>query len=576
MVLTDPMLSLPAGLIDGENIVVYNSRDELKELLTYYLDPENDEARLEIARRGYEVAMGQHRSYHQMEDVFFGKALSMTTSSQPGVEMKKIDSVSAVTPQVHKAASNQLNQAFDKTDDSTIGKESPTELSKQELTLLETFNPEHDPILGEMAADINNPTQVRVLQMSPKKRKMRVREGQQVNSGMGLLGDEMINIVLDGFERSPYFRNLKPTVVVDHNVEPNFVLKEPKDVVWVVDSRNLTHPSYHYSVDEDVLIAAKATVKYQQGLKRSKKPSLKVVFFDYRDKLAGHAAMCSPEREELIKLLGVGNVRHVVGKVVAGRAWNKDNQWPDRGTIWENKDHECFGKATLRAAYTVRSDYAEAVERLYPKFLSPIAASKKKRNIKTITPVDTIRPLDVAHYWDEQQLEGREMEYRSYSQLRNAVSKVVSSLNGTMAGTRQISALAGTVSTGGSNGRTEVSDDYLEGLLTTKIVVVAQRDSWEDHYRLFEAFVGGAMVMTDLMIALPPGLVDGENIVMYRSLDELREKLLYYLNPEQKNVRLKIARNGYDVAMGQHRSYHRMEEVFFGKRLSKSMLPSSS
>jgi spore maturation protein CgeB len=137
-----------------------------------------------------------------------------------------------------------------------------------------------------------------------------------------------------------------------------------------------------------------------------------------------------------------------------------------------------------------------------------------------------------------------------------------------MAGTRKITAMAGSVSGGGSIGRTEVADLYVESLLTTKIVVVAQRDNWEDHYRLFEAFVGGAMVMTDLMISLPEGLIDGDNIVMYRSKDNLRELLLHYLNPKQDEVRLAIARKGYEVAMEQHRSYHRMEEVFYGKRLS--------
>jgi hypothetical protein len=165
------------------------------------------------------------------------------------------------------------------------------------------------------------------------------------------------------------------------------------------------------------------------------------------------------------------------------------------------------------------------------------------------------------------------MEYGQFSNLRNAVSAVVESLNGTMAGKRKITSFAATISEGGSIGMTGVSDAYLESLLTTKIVVVAQRDIWEDHYRLFEAFVGGAMVMTDQMISLPAGLVNSENVVMYRGLDNLKKLLLHYLDPEQDEVRLRIARRGYEVAMKQHRSYHRMEEVFYGKRLSTSSIP---
>lgn len=74
--------------------------------------------------------------------------------------------------------------------------------------------------------------------------------------------------------------------------------------------------------------------------------------------------------------------------------------------------------------------------------------------------------------------------------------------------------------------------------------------------------------MTDHMLSLPSGLVDGESVVMYKSLDDLREKLLYYLDPAQNTARMKIARKGYEVAMGMHRSFHRMEEIFYGKPLS--------
>lgn len=176
--------------------------------------------------------------------------------------------------------------------------------------------------------------------MSPKKRKMRTRERQALG-GLGLLGDEMINIVLDGLQRSPYFHNLEPTVVMDHKAEPDFVLKEPEDVIWVVDSRNLTLPSYHYSVDEEVLIAAKATVRYQETLKGNKKPSLKVVFVDYHDKNNLRTAMCSPEREALIKLLGVGNVRHVVGKVVTGESGTQINS---------GRSEEPYGKTRITSA----------------------------------------------------------------------------------------------------------------------------------------------------------------------------------------------------------------------------------
>ncbi len=587
LVMMDPMLAMPRGLVDGKNVILYHSREDLEDMLLYYLSPEQEEARLKIARNGYDLAMGSHRTFHQIEEIFFGTPLSSSTlpSSKPVRESKEgtpaaVSSLLAEkSPQSMQrpANGNQGAMSSEALADQSITrpqvkkqKDQSSILTTEDVARLETFNPEYAPILGNKRPDIQNPARVRVLLMKPKKRKMRAREVQTPNATMSLLGDEMINIVLDGLQRSPYFESLEPTIVNDLKISVDFVLEESKDVTWVVDSRNLTLPTYNFSVDGTVLQAAKATVKYQESLKAAKKPSLSVVFVDYHDKLAGRSAMCSPEREELIKLLGVGNVRHVVGKVVAGRSWNNVTEWTERGTIWDNKDHQCFQKPTLRAAYTVRSDYAEAVKKIFPRFLD------NSTNKIKLTPVDTVRPLDVAHYWDQERAEGRENEYRYFSNLRSAVSAVVSSLNGTMAGNRKIKTLAATVSEGGSIGRTGVNEAYLESLLTTKIVVVAQRDIWEDHYRLFEAFVGGAMVMTDLMISLPSGLSDGENVIMYKSLDNLKEMLLYYLDPKQDEARLEIARKGYEVAMTQHRSHHRMEEVFYGKRLSKSTIPSIS
>jgi hypothetical protein len=156
------------------------------------------------------------------------------------------------------------------------------------------------------------------------------------------------------------------------------------------------------------------------------------------------------------------------------------------------------------------------------------------------------------------------------------VSEIISSLSGSNVGGRDITVKTETVSEGGTIGRTEIGQEYLESLLKTKIIVVTQRDAWEDHYRLFEALAGGAMVMTDTMLSLPDGLVDGESVVMFKSREQLRVLLMYYLHPKQDEIRLAIARKGFEVAMGHHRSYHRMEEVFFGKQLSLPTLPHDS
>jgi hypothetical protein len=111
----------------------------------------------------------------------------------------------------------------------------------------------------------------------------------------------------------------------------------------------------------------------------------------------------------------------------------------------------------------------------------------------------------------------------------------------------------------GEWGRQRSSREYAMDLLTYRIVVVTQRDLHEDHYRLMEAFVGGALVFTDLMLAPPKRLVDGQHYIVYRSLKELEEKLLYYLSHEEERRQLALA--GWTLVMQHYRSWHLMESL---------------
>jgi Glycosyl transferases group 1 len=88
----------------------------------------------------------------------------------------------------------------------------------------------------------------------------------------------------------------------------------------------------------------------------------------------------------------------------------------------------------------------------------------------------------------------------------------------------------------------------------------------KDHYRLFEALISGALVMTDRMLSLPDGLQNGTSIVEFSSQQELGALIDYYLrHPEE---RFEIGRQGRLIAMSRHRSWHRMEEIIFGQRLT--------
>lgn len=159
------------------------------------------------------------------------------------------------------------------------------------------------------------------------------------------------------------------------------------------------------------------------------------------------------------------------------------------------------------------------------------------------------RPLDVAHYWSP----GASMAW-----WRSAVSFAMRAL----LVPRNISVFADTIGERGRVGRTSANLDYVKSLLQHKIVVVCQRDNYEDHLRLFEALLSGALVMTDPMLDLPPGLVDGESIVVFRGLGDLIKKVLFFL--ENGEERMKLAKRGLQAALQRNRESHRWEDLLLG------------
>ena len=72
-------------------------------------------------------------------------------------------------------------------------------------------------------------------------------------------------------------------------------------------------------------------------------------------------------------------------------------------------------------------------------------------------------------------------------------------------------------------GRNKAQELYVATMLQYKIVVVCQRDLWEGHYRVMEALAGGAMVMKDPIHPLPFRIEDSTEVIVYRSLAELKK-----------------------------------------------------
>jgi hypothetical protein len=185
-------------------------------------------------------------------------------------------------------------------------------------------------------------------------------------------------------------------------------------------------------------------------------------------------------------------------------------------------------------------------------------------------PVMIHRPKDVATFWDP--------AAKKQAFLRSKVATVVRDMVHTTIAVRRdpsndvqsqsqfinrtISTWADIVGWRGRKGRNNIHPDYVQALLDFKIVVVCQRDKWEDHYRLFEALVGGALVLTDPMLDFPPGLVHGKSIVVYHNSEDLQDKIVYYL--EHPDERLQIAQRGYDIATKYHGPEQRMEDYLMG------------
>ena len=206
--------------------------------------------------------------------------------------------------------------------------------------------------------------------------------------------------------------------------------------------------------------------------------------------------------------------------------------------------------SVLKAFYPVRSDIVDAMNSILGGELYNITMkSDKSNNLALPDPVDIPRNGDVRHFWNH-------WHTHNYSMLRSRVSDAILSLNETT----DLMVHAGLAGDFAAPGRNFAHAEYVHAMLSYKIIVVSQRDEWEGHYRLMEAMISGAMVMTDPMVYLPAGFEDGFNVVVYTSIHDLKQKIQYYCRAEHEKERLTIARAGVDLVMSRHRSWHYMED----------------
>ena len=414
-----------------------------------------------------------------------------------------------------------------------------------EAEIRESWKAVHAPICGYHAVPPANPIRVRILLFENQARTIQFRPGPT-----GAISDEVLKIVMNGMDHSPHFELVEATVVPDFHVDPNFTIQDTKDTIWIVDMRRLIIGT-PYSVVKQLNKAVNQTWQFHEQYHIDPKPQIKIVLMDWRDRIDTiHPTICTRKTRYLVNRLGRDNIHAVIEQVVVDRNWDEQQQFPTLGELWNPfQKRGCFygNNAILHMPYVVRSDYAKAIQKHFPT---------------THTLIQKDRLLDVSSFWPTETNE-------DFSKLRTAVSRVVAALNQTIIPGRAepVLAFAGMVSAAGQVGRSWASTEYLTKMTNSKIIVLAQRDHWEDHFRFFEAMVAGACVFSDPMLTLPEGYKDGVNIVIYNSLDELKVLIIQYLKDDAK--RLKIAQAGYELAMSRHRTYHWMEELFFGNRFSQ-------
>uniref|UniRef100_A0A7S4N310 Spore protein YkvP/CgeB glycosyl transferase-like domain-containing protein n=1 Tax=Odontella aurita TaxID=265563 RepID=A0A7S4N310_9STRA len=296
-------------------------------------------------------------------------------------------------------------------------------------------------------------------------------------------------------------------------------------------------------------------------------PAWRVIIMDYTDSGYANSHSCA---EKLSALLGgsqyvqLATREHMRGRLVRHAGRSDHQPFHKLGTMVNWTVHRAaryLAGVPRVLRYGVRSDqvdfYESELNGTFPYDHGAIADdnSTAHSGVKSSSALDLPslpRKHDVVFFWNY----GSDTENGSH---RDAVARTIQDMR---TKNHAVSAHLGTVGFRSGRGRNRIQAAYAHELLKYKIVVVCQRDKWEEHYRLMEAFAGGSMVMTDPMHPLPVYIQDGKNVVVYNSLAELREKIIYYVN--HTDERLEIARRGHETAMLHHRSWHGIERIVFG------------
>jgi hypothetical protein len=245
-------------------------------------------------------------------------------------------------------------------------------------------------------------------------------------------------------------------------------------------------------------------------------------------------------------------VRLAKRSIVQGRHYDHDTKAVNLGSVARNQWKQDGRAPVMHSPLVVREAF--------------ITSTQNVTKGQKVQEMD--RPMDVGMFWTNG-------DYSHFGFYRRDTAKVIKTLHHSKITERTLMenqvGLSYTDIKGFGSGN--IQFQYVRDLLSCKIVVVTQRDEYEDHYRLMESLASGALVMTDKMLAMPAGLVDKVNVIVYDSPAELKKLVRYYLQPENEKERRRIALEGFKLVMGRHRCWHRLEELIFGQPMTSVYKP---
>lgn len=247
---------------------------------------------------------------------------------------------------------------------------------------------------------------------------------------------------------------------------------------------------------------------------------------------------------------------YVQRSTVQHRRWNSKKQWVELGSSSSAGAPAVETSVPLHVPHPLREVFVQKLWKV-----------ARNRNVYHLSDLPhRRRKWHVTHHW-------RNGSVLPYSFLRNRVGHELQIMCHEQRLRCHLDALVGEPDDRDRTAleRLDVAIPYVESLASSRIVVVTQHDEWEGHWRLLEGMASGALVLSDAIVALPVGLVNGTNVVLYDSVDNLRRLVAHYLQHDEE--RLRIARQGLEYALGSQRTWHQLERVLFGRPLTNARDP---